>query len=358
MAATYVYVSAAEDGDIGIYRLESDGALKPAGRASVGPMVMPLAVSPDKRFLYANVRSKPFTVHTFAIDLKTGALKALSTGPLHENCPYISLDRTGRFLFSASYIANLVSVNPVGTDGRVGDPLQVIPTARNAHAILIDNTNRYVFVPHLGADQVFQFVFDPKSGRLAANTPPAVQLAQGTGPRHLRVAPDNRFVYVLNELTGTVTTLALDAATGCLTELFSTSALPPDTPLVPGVPRGAIGTPGANQGPRNTDNDIWASDLHLTPDGRFLYVAERTSHSLNALAVDSQTGKLTYLASVPTEKQPRGFAIDPGGKYLVASGEKSGTLSVYAIEANGGLEFLGKAATGKGSNWVEIVALD
>jgi 6-phosphogluconolactonase len=315
-------------------------------------MVMPLAASPDKRFLFANVRSNPFTVHTLAIDPKTGALKPISTGPLHENCPYISLDKTGRFLFSASYIANLVSVNPVGADGQVGDPAQVIPTA-----ILVDNTNRYVFVPHLGADQVFQFVFDAGTGRLAANTPPVVQLAQGTGPRHLRIAPDNRFVYLLNELTGTVTTLSLDAATGCLTELFSTSALPPDTSLVTGVPRGAIGTPGANQGPRNTDNDIWASDLHLTPDGRFLYVAERTSHSIGAMAVDSHTGKLTYLASVPTEKQPRGFAIDPGGKYLVASGEKSGTLSVYAIEANGTLKPRARAPTGKGSNWVEIVAV-
>ena len=173
----------------------------------------------------------------------------------------------------------------------------------------------------------------------------------------MRVAPDNRFVYVLNELTGTVTTLSLDAATGCLTELFSTSALPRDTSLVTGVPRGAIGTPGANQGPRNTDNDIWASDLHITPDGGFMYVAERTSHSISALAVDRDTGKLTYLASVPTERQPRGFAIDPGGKYLVASGEKSETLSVYAIGANGGLKLLDKAATGKGSNWVEIVAV-
>src|SRR5439155_25017111 len=103
--------------------------------------------------------------------------------------------------------------------------------------------------------------------------------------------------------------------------------------------------------------DIWASDLHPTPNGKFLYVAERTSSTLAALAVDGATGKLTYIASVPTEKQPRGFAIDPSGKYLVASGEKSGTLSVYAIDhTNVALELLRKYATGKGSNWVEIVA--
>ena len=174
-------------------------------------------------------------------------------------------------------------MNPVGADGRVGEPLQVIPTARNAHSIRTDNTNRFVFVPHLGTDQVFQFLFDEKSGRLSANTPPVLQLKQGTGPRHLIVSSDNRFVYLLNELTGMVTTLSLDPNAGTLKELNSVSALPPDTKLVPGAPRGAVGTPGANQGPRNTDNDIWASDLHLTPNGRFLYAAERTSSTLARL---------------------------------------------------------------------------
>src|SRR6185295_8913349 len=127
---------------------------------------------------------------------------------------------TGRFLLGASYGANLVSVNPFN-EGRVGEPMQVIPTARNAHAIITDNTNRFVFVPHLGTDQVFQFLFDAKTGRLAANTPPVVQLKQGSGPRHLVVSSDNRFVYLLNELTATVTTLSLDAKTGLLSEVAS-----------------------------------------------------------------------------------------------------------------------------------------
>jgi 6-phosphogluconolactonase len=73
-----------------------------------------------------------------------------------------------------------VGVNPVGPDGKVGEPLQVVATARNAHSIRTDNTNRFVFVPHLGTDQVFQFLFDEKSGRLTANTPPVLQLKQGT----------------------------------------------------------------------------------------------------------------------------------------------------------------------------------
>jgi 6-phosphogluconolactonase len=356
-ASTYVYVSSAEDGDIGMYALRADGSLQPGQRFKAGQLVMPMAVSPDKRFLVAAVRSKPFSAYAYSIDRASGALKLVGIGPLAESFPYISFDRSGRYLLGASYGANLVSVNPVGSDGRVGEPLQVVPTARNAHSIRTDNSNRFVYVPHLGTDQVFQFVFDEKSGRLTANTPPVLQLKQGTGPRHFITSPDNRFVFLLSELTATVTTLALDAKTGVLSEVSSIAALPPDSKLVPGAPRGAVGVPGAPV--RDVSKDIWASDLHITPNGRFLYAAERTSNTLNGFSVDAATGKLTYLGATPTEAQPRGFAIDPSGRFVIVSGEKSDTISSYAIDpSNGALKPIGKYPTGKGSNWVEIVTFE
>jgi 6-phosphogluconolactonase len=324
-----------------------------------GNLVMPMAVSPDQRFLYASIRSKPFSVIAYSIDKATGALSPLATSPLAESFPYISTDRTGRYLFGASYGAHLVSVNAIGADGRVApEPLQVIPIGRNAHSIRTDESNRFVYVPSLGNDQIFQFTFDEKTGKLASNTPAVALMKPQTGPRHFATSRDNRFLYALSELQGTVTTFALDGKTGLLTEVASASGLPPDTKLGPGFPRGAVG--GANAPPpRNTDNDIWAADIHLTPDGKFLYMTERTTSTLGAFRVDGATGKLTYLGSTPTEKQPRGFAIDPKGKFLVASGEKSATLSVYAIDAeSGALKPPRQYPTGKGSNWVEIIRFD
>src|SRR5258708_7252088 len=321
LAATFVYVSNAEDGEIGAYSMQADGALKALVRTQAAKVVMPMAVSPNRRLLYAASRSKPYTVHVYAIDPGTGALKPLSTAPLAESFPYISLDRNGR-------------------------------------SILVDATNRFVYVPNLGTDQIFQFVFDEKSGRLTSNTPAVAQMKQGTGPRHFIFSPDNRFVYLLSELVATVTTLSLDAKTGLLTETSSASALPADSRLQPGAPRGAIGAPGGPP-PRNTDNDIWAADLHLTPNGKFLYASERTSSTLAAFGVDAASGKLSYLSSTPTERQPRGFAIDPRGRFLVASGEKSETISVYAIDqGSGALKLLQKYPTAKGANWVEIVGFD
>jgi len=356
LAATYVYVSNADDGDIGIYTLQADGSLKAGPRVAAAKVVMPMAVSPDKRFLVAAVRSKPYEAYTYAIDRKSGELKLVGKGPLTESNPYIAIDPSGRYLLSASYGGHQVGVNPIGKDGKVGEPMQTIPTARNAHSIITDRTGKYVFVPHLGTDQIFQFVLDKKSGKLSSNTPATVQMKQGTGPRHIIVSKDNKFVYLLNELTATVTTLALDAKTGTLKEVDSASALPADTKLGPGQPRAPV-APG--QTPRDVANDIWASDLHLTPDGKFLYAAERTSSSLGGFKVDAASGKLSFIGSTPTEKQPRGFAIDPAGKFVIVSGEKSETLSSYAIDSqSGALKEIGKYPTGKGSNWVEIVSFD
>ena len=359
-SATFVYVSNAEDGDISAYRMNpATGELQPGARTAAGKIVMPMAVSPDRRFLYAALRAKPFTVLTFAIDPGTGALKQVSSSPLAESFPYISLDRSGRYLFGASYGAHLISVNAVDAEGRVSpDPLQVIPIGRNAHSIRVDGTNRYVYVPSLGSDQVFQFVFDEKSGRLASNTPAVVLQKPMTGPRHFAISRDNKYLYALSELLGTVTTYSLDNKTGLLTEVSSASGVPPGANLMPGAPRGPVGGPDAPP-PRNLDKDIWAADIHMTPNGRFLYMSERTSSTLGAFSVDEQSGKLTYVGSTPTERQPRGFAIDPSGKYLVATGEKSETISAYAIDpANGALRPIGKYPAGKGANWVEIVSFD
>jgi 6-phosphogluconolactonase len=359
LAATFVYVSNAEDRDIGAYRLLDSGELQPGARVKAASIVMPMAIGPDRRFLYAAGRSKPYTAYVYSIDPRTGALTQASTSPLAESFPYISLDNTGRYLFGASYSGNVISVNAIGSDGKLAaEPLQVVPVGRNAHSIRVDATNRFVYVPTLGSDEIFMFRFDAESGRLSSNTPAVVRMKPMTGPRHLVTSADNKFVYVLSELLGTVTTFSLDGKTGLLTEVSTATGVPPDSKLRPGAPRGAVGGPGAPP-PRNTDNDIWAADIHMTPNGKFLYTSERTSSTIAAFSVDGASGKLAYLSSTPTEKQPRGFNLDPKGRFMVVSGEKSDTISVYAIDqASGALEFLDKYPGGKGANWVEIVSFD
>ncbi len=103
----------------------------------------------------------------------------------------------------------------------------------------------------------------------------------------------------------------------------------------------------------------WGADLHLTPDGRFLYASERTSSTLATWRVDRASGRLTRIATTPTEKQPRGFAIDPSGHYLLAVGQLSTSLRVYRIDTrSGALAPLDEAPVGKGANWIEMVDFD
>ncbi len=360
-AKTFVYVSNSQDGNIDAYTLDkSSGALTPIGKAEAGKLVMPMAVSPNKKFLYAVMRSDPFRVATYAINHETGALTQKATAPLPDSMPYVSVDATGRFLFTASYGGDKIAVSPISESGLVETAaIQVIPTGRNAHAILADRTNKFVYVPTLGANQVLQFLFDAATGKLTPNEPAAVKARPGDGPRHLVFAPDNKHLYVLNELTGNVAQFAIDQSKGTLTEVDSLGSVPPEAGLVPGVAQAPAGTappPGAAAPKADEKAKIWAADIQLTPSGKFLYSTERTLSKIALFSVAPATGKLTYVTNFATEKQPRGIKIDPSGAYLVASGEKSDRLTVYKIDqSNGRLTEINRYPVGNGANWVEIV---
>jgi 6-phosphogluconolactonase len=332
---TVAYVSSADSREIHVLALD-----EPAGTWSVvetvpaGGRVMPLAVSPDRRFLYASLRTEPYSVSTFAIHPQTGRLTLVGTVPLADNMAYISTDRRGRYLFGASYSGNKISVNAIGADGAVvARPLAVIATGKNAHAILPDLSNRFVFATNLGDDVILQYRFDESNGTMAPNDPAAVHAPKGSGPRHFVFHPNSVSVYCLNELDATISTYRLDAS-GRLTLLASRSVLPD----------GFSGKP-------------WAADVHLSPDGRFLYTSERTSSTLAAFSVD-RDGSLALVGHYATETQPRGFNIDPKGRFLLAAGEKSNGVTVHAIDATtGALRPLSHIQVGRDPNWVEIVEL-
>lgn len=338
-AATFAYVGNADSNEVGIFRLDlGSGGMEPVGSAKFAGVdkpggSTPMSVSPDKRFLFVGVRSEPYQALTFAIDPTTAGLRQLGSGPLADSMAYVATDRTGRFLFGASYGGNKVSVNPIGADGIVGPPSQIVPTGPKAHAILASPDNRFVLATNLGSDELLTFKLDPQNGSLAASS--ALKVATGAGPRHFRFSPDGRFVYLLGELDGIVRTLAYNAADGSLRELQQASALP-------------VGFEGKP----------WGADIHITPDGRFLYASERTSSTIAGFTIDPASGHLTSFGNFATEKQPRGFNIDPTGRYLAAVGEMSNGMSVYAIDpANGMLTKLKSYPTGAKPNWVEFIVL-
>lgn len=339
-AKTFVYISCADDGEIKTMEMNlTTGELSMVGKTKAGKVVMPMAVSPDRRYLYAAIRSIPYKYSTFAIDSNNGELTSLSTVPSPDNMVYISTDRTGTFLLGASYAGHKISVNPISNKGFVqGEPTQVLGTGRHAHSIITDSSNRFAFVPLLGADEILQFVYDEKRGFLSPNKPASVKTKANFGPRHIVFSPNNQFVYVVNELTGMINGYSFDSRNGLLKEIVSISAVPPDSKLLPGKVAAPLGGPQSKSSPAPVDvtREIQAADIHITPDGKFLYVSERTSSTIAAFAVDNITGQLRHIQSYETEKQPRGFNIDPRGNFLLAVGQKSASCMVYKINRETG----------------------
>jgi len=361
-AKTFVYVSNAQDGNIDAYNMDmSTGALTPVGKTEAAKLVMPMTVSPDKKYLYAVIRSQPTRVLTYAIDPASGALTQKASAPLPDSMPYVSTDQTGRFLFTASYGGDKLAVSPIGENGLVeAEAIQVIPTGRNAHSIMPDRTNKFVYAATLGANQVLQFTFDSKTGKLTANEPPAVSPEAGHGPRHLAFSPDNKYLYVLNELSGHVTQYTIDPSKGTLTLVDSISSVPAEAGLAWGAAQAPVGAAPAlaSVAAKDEKPKVWAADIQITPDGKFLYSTERTTNKIALFTVAPGTGKLTYVTNFATEAQPRGIRIDPTGQYLVASGEKSDRISVYKIDkSTGKLGEPSRHPVGNGANWVEIVDL-
>ncbi|GAC1043302.1 lactonase family protein [Rhizobium sp. No.120] len=348
---TFVYVSTALAGTIDVYRMErATGVLTPISSVDVGAMVMPMAVSPDRRHLYAVIRAQPYRVLTLAIDPESGKLRQEAAASLPDSMAYVSLDPTGGLLLAASYGGNKIVVQLIDKNGLVtAQAQQVIATGRNAHSIVTDRTGKYVFVTNLGSDAVQQFTLDAETGVLKPNDPAEVITGDGFGPRHIVVPPGNKAVYVLTELTGHVIHYALDADKGTLREVESVASVPEDAGLSPGIaPAAASAADGAPK--------IWAADIGITPEGKFLYTTERTTSRIALFKVDTDNGRLTYVTNYPTERQPRGIRVDPSGRFLVASGEKSDRLSVYAIDqSDGGLALVGRYPVNAGANWIEIV---
>ncbi|WP_341905178.1 lactonase family protein [Polaromonas sp. YR568] len=332
---TWVYISAADSQEVLVMRLDrAAGSLTPVGRVPVGGAAMPMVVSKDRKFLYVALRSQPFRVLTFAFDGSSGGLKKLGESTLADSMCNIDLDASGRWLFAASYGGNKITVNNVGDDGVIGPVQQLIRTSPNAHAIHADASGKYVFATSLGGDNLSSWKFDAATGMLSPNAPPLVNVAPAkTGPRHFLWDKAQKHAYLINELDGGVDVFAYDAGKGAMSHLQRSSVVPP----------GFTGK-------------VWAADLQIAPDGRYLYGSERTSSTLTTFRVDAVTGRLQVVGQTPTEKTPRGFAVDSTGRFLVCTGQDSHGVSLHTIDAATGMPGAGKSQpAGKNPNWVEIV---
>ena len=292
-------------------------------------MSMAMAMSPDKKVLTTAVRHPPYPADAFAINPASGALRHLGGTNLPDAMAYISSVANGAHLLGASYAASLVTSIKCENGVPTGAPTQTLPTPDKAHCIITDPSGRFVYVPCLGGDVILRFKLDWNSGELSRLSD--VPVRKGAGPRHLRFSPSAPFAYCVNELDATID--AYVARDGELIYLNTVWQLP-----------------------QGTTGRIAAADIHLTPDGKFLYASERMTNILSIWAVDHGTGLLSARGNVPCEDGPRGFAIDPVGRVLLCAGQASHHVGLYAIDpATGALTAKARLAVGRNPNWVEFI---
>lgn len=350
----FVYVSNAHDGEIAVLHLDAGrGMLTPHARVSADEAVMPLALAPDRNTLYAATRGEQKQILAYAIDPHDGNLALRTRTPIESSLAYLCAEPRGRFLLGASYGEHRLSLyRAEDVENGRGVPMQVVEGIEHAHCVIVSDDGRFAYVSSLGSDRVFGFALEAAGALRAIGT---VDLAAGFGPRHLRFSPQGEVLYVLSEFRATVAVFARDAATGQLSALGVSPRATELAYLNDGFARPNAAHP-VQPDPAVLARLVWAADIHCSPDGRFVYASERTSSRLFAMRVATD-GTLEPVSSVETETQPRGFRLDPSGRFLVACGEKSPHVSLYRVDPqSGALTLASRCAGGQGANWIEIVA--
>jgi 6-phosphogluconolactonase len=283
-------------------------------------------ISPNGKRLYTCNSDPGSSVSAYTIDPATAKLTFLNQQPSGgaEPC-YISLDATGRNLMVANYGPGSVAVFPLKADGSIGERTafaqhtgsSVNPQRQegpHAHSIHVDPTNKYVLSADLGADKLFVYRLDAKTGALTPNDPPFAAVTPGSGPRHFAFHPNGRDVYLINEMGNSIIRYGWDAKHGVLTQHETISTLP----------EGFQGT-------------SYAAEIHIHPSGKFLYATNRGDNSVAVFSIDTKTGHLTPIQHIPTQgKYPRNCEIDPTGHWLLVSNHNSSNAVVFHIDVKTG----------------------
>jgi 6-phosphogluconolactonase len=323
-ADTLVYYGTLNNGDgqgLSVGHFDSDtGALTKPALAMQTESPSWFVISRDGKYLYSTNHT-PGNVSAFAIDAKTGVLKALNTVPCGAGASYVSLDQTGHYLLAANGNGGSVAVFALQPDGSLGTrtgfdqhtgsgPNAARQATPYAHCIIADPTNRFLLCADLGTDKIYLYKFDATNGHIAANDPAFVTVTPGYGPRHLAFHPNGKIVYLLCEMGSAIVTYQWDAAKGALTQIQSLSTLSADF---------------------KGEND--AAEIIVRADGKYLYATNRGRDSIAVFAIDATTFKLTPIQDISTQgKTPRVLSFDFSGKWIIAGNQDSGTALTFRTD--------------------------
>ena len=345
-------VGAGSNGE-GIYRFEmnaSSGELTQCKLVAKTPDPSWIVLHPSKKYLYAANEISDFSgssgsVNAFAIDAESGDLTELNTVSSEGAGPcYLSMDASGRYLFVANYGGGSIAVLPILDGGSLGHATDIhidsdhlgeaqathAPTgsyavsghdAAHAHMIAPDPKGKFVLATDLGQDRIYTYRFDPRTGKLSlANNGTFSALPSGDGPRHFAFHPNGDWLYAIQEEASNIVFFLYDPELGSLAAQQTVSALPAEL--------------------RGTS---FASEILISPDGKFLYAANRLHDTIASFAIGAD-GRLKWIGETSTMGDyPGECRIDPSGNFMYACNRRSDSITCFRIHRETGLlTFTGK----------------
>jgi len=291
-----------------------------------------LAVAPNKKYVYAvnengDAANNGGTVSAFKFNKKKGLLSFINQQPSGGNHPcYIVVDKTGKWVIAANYSGGSFSLLPVNKDGSVAPAKAVVQhkgksankerqESAHVHSTVLTGDNKRLLVADLGTDKLLLYNFDDINGTLTEDSTASINVNGGSGPRHIALDPSEKYVYLTEELSGTIGVFSL-AKYGKLKLLQTISAVA-----------------------ENYKGSFGGADIHVSPDGKFLYASNRgEANTIAIFSVDAATGLLTIIGQQSTMGiMPRNFNFDPSGNFLLVANQQSGGIVIFSINHLTGL---------------------
>jgi len=325
------YTKSCESKGIYVYEFDSntgDFNLKSNTENILNPSY--LTVSNDSKFVYSvSENDNKSSVSAFGFNSKSGKLDFINyQSPNGMNPCYIIND--DKNVITANYSSGSISVLGKNNDGSIGEVKQVVQhtgkginvkrqEAPHAHMVYFSPDKKYVLANDLGTDKVYSYQYNPNSASEVLKLKSSFDVKPGSGPRHLIFSKEGKIVYVLQELDGTITSFSY--AKGMLKKVSETTVVAPEF-----------------------KGDVSAADIHVSPDGKFLYATNRgTANDISVFRI-LKKGKLEFVQRTSTlGKGPRNFNIDPTGNFLLVGHQYTNEIVVFKRDKKTG----SLSATGK-----------
>jgi 6-phosphogluconolactonase len=289
-----------------------------------------LTIAPDKKHIYAvteTATNDPGSISAFTFDRSSGRLifinKQKSGG---ANPCYVTVDRKNRWVIVGNYTGGSLAALPINADGSLLPYSQLIqhtgPSINktrqdkpHVHCTILSPDQKFLFTPDLGTDKVMIYAFNPKAKQPLTAADPAYAASEpGSGPRHITFHPNKKFVYLAEEISGTVVAYQYKKGKLSFVQRLATHA------------SDYKGAPGS-------------ADIHVSPDGKYLYVSNRgDENNIAIFSISAETGLLTPAGYQSTEgKTPRNFIIDPTGNYLLVANQNTDNIVIFKRDKETGL---------------------